>query len=465
MEERKDIDRLFQEKFKDFEKSPGPDMWARIEQELNKDKRKRRLIPIWWRIGGAAALLLLFISVGLNWYDSANDDDTTDPSVVEIENNPIMEEPQVSPRQNSHKPNTNNSSENLAESSEKEGDKTQNNSDDTKETKQTKNYYASANPSMQDGEKTNSTEDTINSSRTIYSLSQLEASSYHSNRIQVYASTKLSEDNTPSMEAYEGESIEAAIAAAEALQEADVASSDQTRWTLAPTVAPVYSTAAGEGSTIHTQFIENSKSSDITMSYGITGSYAISKRLRVRAGVNRVDFTNRTSDVLAFEAVEVATQTQPAVMANISPYEDANVLLMSGASVNRTSAPEAINTMQRGDMTLDYGFIEVPLAVEYRVLDRRFGINLVGGFSTFFLNNNQVSVDFNDRNTVIGEANNINDTSYSANVGLGFDYNISKSLDLMLEPTFKYQINTFSNTFGNVRPYIIGVYTGLSFKF
>jgi len=43
MGEKKDIDRLFQEKFKDFEKSPGPEMWTRIEQELNKDKKKINL--------------------------------------------------------------------------------------------------------------------------------------------------------------------------------------------------------------------------------------------------------------------------------------------------------------------------------------------------------------------------------------------------------------------------------------
>ena len=66
---------------------------------------------------------------------------------------------------------------------------------------------------------------------------------------------------------------------------------------------------------------------------------------------------------------------------------------------------------------------------------------------------------------LIGEANNINSTSYSANFGLGLDYSLSKQWNINLEPQFKYQLNTFNNTSGNFRPFFIGVYTGLSFKF
>jgi len=465
MGERKDIDRLFQEQFKDFEKSPSPEMWARIEQELQKDKRKRRFVPIWWRIGAAAALLLLFISVGLNWFESRNATSDTKPTVVDVETPAGPQEDPATPEQNASKTTPESHYKSLTDSTEKERTESKRNANPTKNTSTIQQHYTAALPPVSVEEKTATAKGTMTHSERLSKLLALKSNSYHSSPAAVYVALETPESPPAPLERYEGESIEKAIAAAEALEEAGMETTAQARWRLSPTVAPVYSTALGEGSTIHTQFIENSKSSDITMSYGITGSYALSKRLKLRAGVNRVDFSNRTSDVLAFEAVEMATQTPSAVMANISPNEDSNVLLMSGASVNRNLAPEAINTMQRGDMTLDYGFIEVPLALEYRVLDKRFGINLVGGFSTFFLNNNQISVDFNSRNAVIGEANNINDTSYSANVGLGFDYSISKSLDFMLEPTFKYQINTFSNTFGNVQPYIIGVYTGLNFKF
>ncbi|MBT8252509.1 MAG: hypothetical protein KJN68_00940, partial [Bacteroidia bacterium] len=65
----------------------------------------------------------------------------------------------------------------------------------------------------------------------------------------------------------------------------------------------------------------------------------------------------------------------------------------------------------------------------------------------------------------LGEASNINSTSFSANLGMGMKYKVSKRINLNLEPVFKYQLNTFKDTSGNFKPYTIGVYTGFSFKF
>jgi hypothetical protein len=65
----------------------------------------------------------------------------------------------------------------------------------------------------------------------------------------------------------------------------------------------------------------------------------------------------------------------------------------------------------------------------------------------------------------LGKATNLNNTSFSANFGLGFDFRMSDNINLILEPLFKYQLNTFTNTAGNFKPYVFGVYSGLSFKF
>ena len=97
--------------------------------------------------------------------------------------------------------------------------------------------------------------------------------------------------------------------------------------------------------------------------------------------------------------------------------------------------------------------------------DKKLGVNVIGGFSSFFLSDNELFSDFEGSRTSIGEATNINKVSYSANLGLGFQYKFSKKLNLNLEPMFKYQINTFNNTSGNFTPYFIGVYTGIGFKF
>ena len=117
-----------------------------------------------------------------------------------------------------------------------------------------------------------------------------------------------------------------------------------------------------------------------------------------------------------------------------------------------------------GELNQQLGFIEVPVELEYALINKRFGVNLIGGASTLFLEDNSIAVVNNGNRNEIGEATNVNNVSFSTNLGLGVNYKITSSLQFNVEPTFKYQINTFSNS-SNFNPYYLGVYSGFSFKF
>jgi hypothetical protein len=145
---------------------------------------------------------------------------------------------------------------------------------------------------------------------------------------------------------------------------------------------------------------------------------------------------------------------------------DSTTTYLSANNLRLTNGPEVLFLKEQGSISQQLGFIEVPIELEYTVLDTKIGLNLIGGFSTLFLSDNDVySVENNGNRTRLGEASNINDMSYSANFGVGVNYSISSKLRFNLEPMFKYQINTFNDTSGNFQPFFIGVYTGLSFKF
>ena len=118
-----------------------------------------------------------------------------------------------------------------------------------------------------------------------------------------------------------------------------------------------------------------------------------------------------------------------------------------------------------GKMVQQLGYIEVPLEVNYALVDQKFGVDLIGGLSSLFLVDNAVLLESRELVTEMGEANNVNSMNFSANVGMGLNYKFSPKLQFNLEPMFKYQLNTFSKTAGNFHPFSVGVYSGVSFRF
>jgi hypothetical protein len=236
------------------------------------------------------------------------------------------------------------------------------------------------------------------------------------------------------------------------------------RWSLAPNIAPVYFNSLGNGSSIDAQFVDNSKEGDINMSYGIKGAYAISSKFTIRAGINKVNLGYSTNDIMAFSESSTSSSLSRTLQ-HVDTKDDASIYL-SINNISLNNGPEILSIKEQGSINQELGFIEVPIEIAYTVIDSKIGVNLIGGFSTLFLSDNDVySVVNSGSRTRLGEASNINDMSYSANFGIGVNYNISNQLRFNLEPTFKYQINTFNDTSGNFQPFFIGVYTGLSFKF
>ncbi|WP_458628162.1 hypothetical protein [Winogradskyella sp. PC D3.3] len=530
MSDKKNIDRLFQEKFKDFEVAPNDALWDRINESLPNKKKKRRVMALWWQLGGVAAVIALLLTVGITVFNSDETNsqefpvvdmedvdhksekensntlplkDQNDLKTTKDDNTKIVDsniDSNLNTKQNSNVADYEHESSHHTRSSDelitsnKSTPKSNTVANNTIKERTNSSQSQQQKKSLAVVRKTTKTNDvnqpkTSNSNLKTDSKTQLASEAEQKSAIKknieehstaiaknttsktLESETLIDEANTTKtedviVEIPEQQSIENAIAENNETIDEEEKEDDQNRWSIAPNVAPVYFNSFGQGSSLDKQFNENGKSSDVNMSYGIAGSYAISKKLKIRAGVNRVKLNQTTSDVFAFTGAETAARGADASFSNISfSSDEQQVSLVSSKMMNMATTPELFNTKIIGEIDQRFGFIEIPLELEYRLLDTKFGINVIGGFSTFFLSENEIYADVNGSTTSIGEANNINDTSFSANFGLGLDYTLSKQWNINLEPTFKYQINTFNNTTGDFKPYFIGVYTGLSYKF
>lgn len=234
------------------------------------------------------------------------------------------------------------------------------------------------------------------------------------------------------------------------------------RWGVRPAIAAIFS-GASKGSPISNEFADNSKTFDPKFGLGIGVDYEASKKLTLRSGVNKIDLAYNTDDIAFYTALSGRTAShnntsninKNAASANIVIEDRSNVATIEIAAFEKES----------GLLNQQIGYIEVPMEMSYKVIDKKFGVNFITGISTLFLSDNKISIIRDGMTTEIGEANNLNKVHFSANLGVGVKYNILKSLEASFEPTFKYQLNTFSNDSGNFKPYVIGLYTGFRYKF
>ena len=520
MSDKKHIDRLFQEGFKDFEVTPNNAVWRNIESELKKKNKKRRVIPIWWRYAGIAALLLLLVTIGGLYFNTI--DEASINNVVDVDSeNPNSESINIiskNPLNNgSAKSNiliSDNNKESLNDTSNIKSEIIKHKKIPSKkisitESSSSKNQNESK-TKLVSSDKLYIKHKRNNGNNTIITNAPEEKNKEEENKIETihqalknktHIANALKKDSiieskseTPIANSEKPKSLlintpknNTAIADVKLNQveniKTDEKSKDKKRsiedalnetkvvletnnklnskWSVAPNLAPVYFNKLGNGSSIHPQFNTNSTSGDINMSYGISTSYAINKKIRVRSGINSVNLGYNTNDVVVFQSVGVNRLSSG--LKNIDGTSN-NISLISSEALNSV-APTSI-TSSNAEINQNLRYIEIPLEIKYTLSDKKFGFNLIGGFSSFILNTSEIFYEQEDGSRrYLGEANNINKISYSANLGLGLNYKVTKKFDLNLEPIFKYQFNTFNNTSGNLSPYFIGVYTGFSINF
>lgn len=550
MKDNKNIERLFQEKFKDFEALPPQDSWDIIASRLNEKKKKKRIVPFWFQFSGIAASL--FIIGALIWNFSGNSNSTEIPNsnntIVNTEdakgnsnnsniaspnNEAIVYDSQSNEENldketknstnqyneksideklvNSKFKNNSSRSNGLVSNSKLENDidsnqkglkkgknnfKKQSSSEinaekglitNTEKNKAKRKSKSKSNINNSDFENlidNNSVVDNKREDKTLINKKTIDAffenktsnttiitnndstEKQPNNSDGVVSNEIIAQDSTLVAEvSKETNPLEELLKEKEGGENEDEKEEKRSKWAISTNASPVYFNSLAQGSSIDQQFDSNSKNYATTLSFGIAGSYAINNKLSLKTGVNNINISYNTNDVLFDARMNSVEDNIPTISRN---PEASNMVFSSKVGAIETFSGDVENVVFEnnvGALQQNISYVEVPLELSYKLLDKKFGIEVIGGMSTLFLNQNNISLVANGIEMEVGRANNLNSIHFSSNVGLGFKYSFWKNFNANFQPMFKYQINTFSENSGNFKPYFIGLYTGIGFSF
>ncbi len=448
MEERKHIDRVYQEKFKDFEASPREEVWKNISTKLQEKKRKKSVLPLWYRMAGVAAVLALFISYTNGLFKTNNPQGSQTASA-------LMDETflEVSLASQAY-------TENMIRSSiilQALRQNTQN-----REAIEAQAAFFRSEKNNDEGTfgsigNLRTTTLPLNSENGAYTFSGFEDLKTEVATAEV-AETSTTQKRDLPIANLETKNDETQIS--EKLNPSG-------KLKVSTMAAPIFYNNMGSGNAIDQRFANNENSSEITLSYGINFAYQISEKIKIRTGISKVDMSYNTNNIAFTATVNPVALNGINYGDKIPNFRIENTIarpfsnISASAEFNRAS----LASPTTGYLNQQIGFIEVPIEIEYVIVDKKIGINIIGGGSTLFLDRNMISLNSANFSTNLGASNNLNNLSFTTNIGVGLDYNISPKFELNLEPIFKYQINAFNGNTTNVNPYFFGVYSGFSFKF
>ncbi|TRX07369.1 porin family protein [Flavobacterium gawalongense] len=477
MNDKKNIDRLFQERFKDFEAEPNNQVWINIEAALNEKEKERKIIPFWMQFSGIAAAFILGL-FALNTVLKTN---------PEIENSIVLDTKVLinSPEHKDSIPNKMEKETNPFDIKNSQqvvitNPKTVRNhekeitpftpskaADDKKKNQNNTNLYFSKNhpPIKQTASgkgviNYNSLIADKNSAQNTNSFENIQNQTLEKKAFQEKNDSKIAvieSKKQPSIILESPNELEEILKKKEEEKQTVVL---KNKWQIVPNVAAVYLNSNSGGSAIDPQFSENQKTADNSLSFGIGVNYAVSKKIALRTGINKLTLGYNTNNVVYSAGLSNNN------LANISYTSNALIEIKNEAALNTLITFEKdLQKTNTGALNQKMGYYEVPLELSYAVLNKKFGINVIGGISTLFLNQNKISLVSSDTNVKLGEAQNLNQIHFSTNVGLGFKYQLVKSFQINFEPMVKYQLNTYSRDSGNYKPVFIGLYSGISYTF
>jgi hypothetical protein len=255
----------------------------------------------------------------------------------------------------------------------------------------------------------------------------------------------------------------------------DVAPATKERWSISALASPTYYSRFGA-----TDPVQVAEQSSGSYSGGLSVAYKINRRLSIQTGLFYASLGQHIEGINSFAGFqqysqakgghnfELATASGTLVTNNADVFliADGNQRLYTQYTRDVFDPVKADLRYVDNSIIQNFSYLQMPVMLRYKLVDRNLGLNLIGGIASDVLVGNTAFAHEGGSKYRIGETEGLNTLAFSSSLGMGFEYNFSQKVSLNLEPTFRYFINPFNSAPGTkMYPYSFGVFSGFSYKF
>jgi hypothetical protein len=469
MKDKRNTDDIIREKLENFQATPPPHIWDNVQLQLAARRRRNRMVYMGW-ISAAAVVVLAFLA---GWYFNENLKD--DKS--KIVNSEIFQTEK-------------NENETVIHSEETKVEKllsAQSNTENTNQINYTEtNQLAGVSPVSSKITLSKTPESGyISTSRESFNLTMISALNAQFAQNQQFH-TELARHNV--VVSAKNLSEQEALLIAENVKNVKAASTTDNNWKMGMYVAPGYSSYSSNYSDSYAQNMNYTGSDgNANVGGGFSVQYKTSKRWIVESGIYYAQNGQQSeSPANVFARKENAdymfAPNDLNYFSNAVRVENNSMAMNSAAGVIQFSETpkgaeitgdfEAKNTgvanlvVPNGGFSQVFEFMEIPLYLRYRVIDRKIGVELLTGLNTGIIVGNNAYIESQYGVQNIGETADISTFNISGTLGMGVNYALGKHFSVAVEPRFSYYLNSInSNPSVEFRPYRMGFYTGLTYEF
>lgn len=252
------------------------------------------------------------------------------------------------------------------------------------------------------------------------------------------------------------------------------------RWSIGAMASPTYYSQFSSGSDELSKQLSGAEQPLISYSGGVKFSYKISKRFSIQSGLyfsslgQRVDGINSYGGFNEYNTSKGNSNFEVPTTSGTVQSSNPDVFLNSNASNRIVTAftsdifdpRKASLKYINNTLTQNFSYLELPVILRYKIIDKLIGVNIIGGLSYNLLVHNSVYTTLDGSKYEIGSTKGLNNLALSSSLGMGMEYNLSDKLSLNLEPTIRYYLNPFSVTTSTfIHPYSFGIFSGITYKF